>query len=240
MSTVQIFANNEGSAIETFAPLSIATDEFEDYKHPHAARIVALADELAKLFHLGRQDRLSLRVAAYAHDLGELVMERDYVHRAGPLSQDERLDLERHPLIGEQEAARAGADRGAQLIIRWHHEWWNGLGYPDGLCFEQIPLAARILRVADAYCSLTDGRPFRAAYTPEKARWHLVEWAGLEFDPHVVQALLTLGPLKELESPSATFAEEADDASIESPGETMPERPDENSAPATDTESTFI
>src|SRR6185503_20502983 len=140
MSTVQIFANNEGSAIETFAPLSIATDEFEDYKHPHAARIVAVADELAKLFHLGRQDRLSLRVAAYAHDLGELVMERDYIRRAGSLSQDERLDLARHPLIGEQEAARAGADRGAQLIIRWHHEWWIGTGYPDGLSFESIPL----------------------------------------------------------------------------------------------------
>jgi HD-GYP domain-containing protein (c-di-GMP phosphodiesterase class II) len=200
MSTVQIFADNEGTLIEAFEPFSVAADEFEDYKHPHATRIATVADEMAKLFHLGRQDRLSLRIASYAHDLGELVMERDYIRRAGPLSQDERLDMARHPLIGEQEAARAGADRGAQLIIRWHHEWWNGSGYPDGLSFESIPLAARILRVADAYCSLTDARPFRAAYNEEKARLHLTDWAGLEFDPHVVQAFLALGPLKEIES----------------------------------------
>ena len=200
MSSVQILADNEGTAIETFEPLGAATDEFEDYSHPHATRIAAVADELAKHFHLGRQDRLSLRVAAYAHDLGELVMGRDYIRRAGPLSQEERLDLARHPLIGEQEAGRAGADRGAQLIIRWHQEWWNGSGYPDGLSFKQIPLAARILRVADAYCALTDARPFRPAYSEEKARLHLIDWSALEFDPQIVQVFLSLGPLKETQS----------------------------------------
>jgi len=235
MSSVQIFADNEGSAIETFTPLSLATDEFEDYKHPHAARIVVVADELAKLFHLGRQDRLSLRIAAYAHDLGELVMERDYIHRAGPLSQDERLDLARHPLLGEQEASRAGADRGAQLIVRWHHEWWNGWGYPDGLSFEQIPLAARILRVADAYCSLTDGRPFREAYTEDKARLHLVEWAGLEFDPHVVQAFLTVGPMKELNVPGLKA-----EASQAEPSAEPVAGLDQGPALTTETESTFF
>ena len=200
MSSVQIFADNEEIALETFEPLGAATDEFEDYSHPHATRIAAVADELAKHFHLGRQDRLSLRVAAYAHDLGELVMGRDYIRRAGPLSQEERLDLARHPLIGEQEAGRAGADRGAQLIIRWHQEWWNGSGYPDGLSFKQIPLAARILRVADAYCSLTDARPFRPAYSEQQARLHLIDWSALEFDPQIVQVFLSLGPLKETQS----------------------------------------
>lgn len=206
MSSVQIFANNEGIAIETFEPLGAATDEFEDYSHPHATRIAVVADELAKQFHLGRQDRLSLRVAAYAHDLGELVMGRDYIRRAGPLSQEERLDLARHPLIGEQEAGRAGADRGAQLIIRWHQEWWNGSGYPDGLSFKQIPLAARILRVADAYCALTDARPFRPAYSEEQARLHLIDWSALEFDPQIVKAFLYLGPLKETQSYAANGA----------------------------------
>ena len=200
MSSVQIFADNEGIALETFEPLGAATDEFEDYSHPHATRIAVVADELAKHFHLGRQDRLSLRVAAYAHDLGELVMERDYIRRAGPLSQEERLDLARHPLIGEQEAGRAGADRGAQLIIRWHQEWWNGSGYPDGLSFKQIPLAARILRIADAYCSLTDARPFRPAYSEQQARLHLIDWSALEFDPQIVQVFLSLAPLKETQS----------------------------------------
>ena len=91
-------------------------------------------------------------------------------------------------------------DRGAQLLVRWHHESWNGSGYPDGLRFEQIPLGARILRVADAYAALTDARPFHAAYSESRAREHLLEWTGLEFDPGVVRALLSLEPAKELQS----------------------------------------
>jgi HD-GYP domain-containing protein (c-di-GMP phosphodiesterase class II) len=185
---------------EAFVRMASATDVFENYAHPHATRLAALADELARMFHLGRQDRASLRLAALAHDLGEVTMERDYIKRAGPLSDDERLDLARHPLIGEREAARAGADRGAQLLIRWHQEWWNGGGYPDALRREQIPLAARILRVADAYAALTDERPFRPALTEEEARKHLIDWAGLEFDPRIVRAFLSLGPLEELRS----------------------------------------
>ena len=187
--------------------LAAATDEFERYAHPHAVRIARLADEVARLFHLAREDRSSLRIAALAHDLGEVEMNRDYIKHAGPLTDDERLDLARHPVIGEQEAARTGADRGAQLLVRWHQEWWNGSGYPDALRREQIPLAARILRVTDAYAALTDDRPFRPARTVEEARKHLVDWAGLEFDPRVVRAFLSLGPLSELQSQAKTSLE---------------------------------
>jgi HD-GYP domain-containing protein (c-di-GMP phosphodiesterase class II) len=192
--------NEDGIAHEAFTRLAAAADEFEGYAHPHAERIAALSGELAKLFGLGRADRASLRLAALAHDFGEVAMKRDYIRRAAPLTFEERLDLARHPVIGEQEAARAGADRGAQLLVRWHQEWWNGTGYPDALSREQIPLAARILRVADGYAALTDARPFRPALTEEEARTHLAEWAGLEFDPQVVRAFLTLKNLPALRS----------------------------------------
>jgi HD-GYP domain-containing protein (c-di-GMP phosphodiesterase class II) len=192
---------NERVASEAFMRLASATDEFEGYAHPHAMRIASLADALAKSFHLAQHDRSSLRLAALVHDLGEAAMERDYIKRAGgPLTDDERRDLARHPVIGEQEAARAGASRGTQLLVRWHHEWWNGTGYPDALRREQIPIAARILRVADAYASLTDARPHRPARTEEEARKHLIEWAGLEFDPRVVRAFLSLASIPELKS----------------------------------------
>lgn len=190
--------NDQLTAIEVFKNLSVGADEFECYANPHAGRIAAIADQIGRSFNLGSRDRLSLRIAALAHDLGEVVMDRDYIQRPGALSDDERIDLARHPLLGEREAADAGADRGAQLLVRWHHEWWNGNGYPDGLRFEQIPLGARILRVADAYASLTDARPFRKAYSERQAREHLLEWTGLEFDPRVVRALLSLEPFKEL------------------------------------------
>jgi HD-GYP domain-containing protein (c-di-GMP phosphodiesterase class II) len=194
------FSETERVTGEAFVRLATATDEFEVYAHPHATRIAKLADEVARLFHLGQQDRFSLRIAALAHDLGEAAMEREYIRRAGPLNDEERLDLARHPVIGEQEAARAGADRGAQLIVRWHQEWWNGTGYPDALRREEIPLSARILRVADAYSALTDARPYRQARTVEEARKHLTEWAGLEFDPQVVRAFLSLRSLSELQA----------------------------------------
>jgi HD-GYP domain-containing protein (c-di-GMP phosphodiesterase class II) len=192
MSIQLDFSENERNVGEAFMRLASVADDFEEYAHPHAARIAKLADAVAKLFHLGRHDRASLKIAALAHDLGEVAMERDYLKREGALTEDERLDLARHPVIGEQEAARAGADRGAQLLVRWHQEWWNGAGYPDALSHEQIPLGARILRVADTYSALTDRRPYRAARTEEEARQHLRMWAGLEFDPLVVRAFLSL------------------------------------------------
>jgi HD-GYP domain-containing protein (c-di-GMP phosphodiesterase class II) len=194
----------EHAGSEAFIQLASATDQFERYANPHALRIARIADEIASGFQMAVQDRKSLRVAALLHDLGEAAMERDYVQRAGTLSDEERIDLTRHPVIGEQEAARAGADRASHLLVRWHHEWWNGNGYPDALARQQIPLAARILRLADSYASLTDARPYRPALSSDKARREIIEWTGLEFDPHVVKVFLALDGIPELESFATT------------------------------------
>ena len=177
---------------EAFLELAKTTDRFERYETPHAQRIAAIADDIAIVFHLARHDRGSLQAAALLHDLGEVAMERDYIQAARPLTFEERLDLVRHPVIGEREASRAGADRAAQLLVRWHHEWWNGAGYPDALRREEIPLAARILRVADSYVALTEARPFRPALSDDEARRELAHGAGIEFDPAVVNVLLSL------------------------------------------------
>lgn len=220
------FADNERAAGESFLRLSKATDEFEAYAHPHASRVAALAGELAARFRLSRADRSAIVFAALLHDAGEAAMKRDYIRRAGPLTDAERLDLQRHPVIGEQEAARAGADRAVQLLVRWHQECWSGAGYPDALRGEQIPLGARILRVADAYAALTDTRPFRPAGTEAEARKHLALWAGLEFDPQVVRAFLSLEGLAELRSfaraertPAQTSAEASGEETAAPPEE---------------------
>lgn len=190
----------ESVAAKAFLQLGTAADEFERYQHPHAVRIARIVDEIGKTFHMAPQDRKALRAAALMHDLGEVAMEREYIQRAGSLTEDERLDLARHPVIGEQECARAGADRAVQLLVRWHHEWWNGCGYPDGLRCNEIPLAARILRLADSYAALTDDRPYRPAATEEEARRKLIEGAGIEFDPRVVLAFRSLPAMAEIES----------------------------------------
>src|SRR5262245_41068160 len=197
------------AAAEAFQQLANTSDRFEQYENPHASRIAVIADEMAKIFHLARHDRGSLRVAALLHDLGEVAMEREYIQQAVALTQDDRLDLARHPVIGEREASRVGADRAAQLLVRWHHEWWNGQGYPDALRREEIPLAARILRVADSYAALTDARPFRSALSEEQARQEIIDRAGIEFDPTVVKVFLSLQLLPELDS----FAKQEQDTS---------------------------
>jgi putative nucleotidyltransferase with HDIG domain len=176
-------------------------DAFEGYPYPHAPRIAAVANALAqKHFNFASHDLSSLRQAALLHDIGEMTMNRDYIKANRVLRPDERIDMQRHTVIGEQEAAKRGLNRAVQLLVRWHHEWWNGTGYPDALEREQIPLAARILRVADTYATLTEGRPYRPPFSALEAKRHLTEWAGIEFDPQVVKALLSLEGSEELDS----------------------------------------
>lgn len=194
MVALQQFELIDKATGEAFLELAKTTDRFERYENAHAQRIAGIADEIAMVFHLARHDRGSLQAAALLHDLGEVAMERDYIQASRPLTFEERLDLARHPVIGEREASRVGADRAAQLLVRWHHEWWNGAGYPDALRREEIPLAARILRVADSYVALTEARPFRAALNEDEARRELADAAGIEFDPAVVNVLLSLEP----------------------------------------------
>lgn len=191
---------NETRFDERLLETSAAMDDFEGYAHPHGRRIAAIADALAERFNFASHDRSALGQAALVHDLGAMVMNRDYIKTNRLLREEERLDMQRHTVIGEQEAAKRGLSRAVQLLVRWHHEWWNGLGYPDALSGEQIPLAARILRVADTFCAITDARSFRAALSSAEAKKHLIEWAGIEFDPKIVKVFLLLEGLPELQS----------------------------------------
>ncbi len=177
---------------EKLMSLSARIDAFEGYTSAHGRRLASIADALGAHFNLASRDRFFLQQAALLHDIGEMSMNREYIASPRVLSANERFDLQRHPVIGEQEAAKLGLSRGVQLIIRWHHEWWNGGGYPDCLENEQIPLAARLLRIADTYASLTAARPYRPAMSVDQAKTYLVEWAGIEFDPVVVKAFLTV------------------------------------------------
>ena len=179
---------------EKLLEISSEMDAFEGYTHTHGLRIATLADAIGKQFNLAAHDRFFMQQAALVHDIGEVVMNREYIKESRVLTPDEFLDMQRHPVIGEQETARRGMSRGVQLLVRWHHEWWNGAGYPDALEGEQIPLAARILRVADSYAALTDNRPRRHAMQDDEAKRYMTEWAGLEFDPKVVKAFLAIDP----------------------------------------------
>jgi GNAT superfamily N-acetyltransferase len=180
----------ERSLTERLRKLSTETDIIEGYKQPHSLRMAALAEAIGQRLGLHSIDLTALKFAALAHDLGERKMRRDYLQRPSALNWEEQLDLWRHPIIGEQEAQELKLPRQSQLLVRWHHEWWNGSGYPDGLAATAIPLGARILRVIDTYCALTSERPYRGAYDAVAAEQTLAEQAGIECDPRVVKALL--------------------------------------------------
>ncbi len=197
---MQNLSLKESSADEQTLKIARAIDEFEGYPFPHATRIAEVANILAQRFYFAAHDLFSLRQAALVHDIGELTMNRDYIKANRTLREDELVDMQRHTVIGEQEAAKRGLNRAVQLLVRWHHEWWNGGGYPDALEREQIPLGARILRVADTYATLTEARPYRKPFSAAEARRHLTEWAGIEFDPTVVKMILSLEGSEELDS----------------------------------------
>jgi HD-GYP domain-containing protein (c-di-GMP phosphodiesterase class II) len=177
---------------EQLIKLAEEIDQIEGYRQPHAVLMARLVEELGRECGLRGSDLTALKFAALAHDLGERVMKRTYLQRAGELSWDERLDLWRHPILGEQAAAQRGLPRQAQLLVRWHHEWWNGLGYPDALAGEAIPIGARILRVVDTYCALLVERPYRPPLAEGEAQRMIADQAGLEFDPAVAQQFLDL------------------------------------------------
>lgn len=177
---------------EKLLELSSRIDAFEGYSHAHGLRIAEVADKIGSRFNMASHDRFFMQQAALIHDIGEYVMNRDYIKVNRKLSETEIADLHRHPVIGEQEASKRGFSRGVQLIVRWHHEWWNGKGYPDALSGEEIPLAARIIRAADTYSALTDDRPRRRAMTRPEVMKHLAEQAAIEFDPAVVRVLLEI------------------------------------------------
>lgn len=178
---------------EKLLDLSTRIDQFEGYTHSHGLRLAEIADAVSTKLGIPFEDRFVLQQAALVHDIGEMAMNRGYIREDRPLTDVERLDMQRHPVIGEQETAKRGFSRGVQLFVRWHHEWWNGEGYPDRLRGEEIPIGARILRLADAYAALTDDRPRRHARSPEEARRYLAEFAAIEFDPQIVKTFLSLG-----------------------------------------------
>jgi hypothetical protein len=169
--------------------LSAEADRAEGYAEPHAAQVAALSHRLGADFGLRGSDLASLRLAAMAHDWGSRLVRMQNLLAPSRLDWRERLDMWRHPILGEQLAAEHGLPRYAQLLVRWHHESWNGLGYPDGLAGEAIPIGARIIHAVDTYYAMISDRPHRPRLEKAVALKALSDLSGIEFDPQVTSRL---------------------------------------------------
>ncbi|MBC7106872.1 MAG: HD-GYP domain-containing protein, partial [Firmicutes bacterium] len=131
-------------------------------------------------------------MAALLHDLGKVAVPQEILLKPGPLADEEREEIRQHPVLGVMILQPAGFPPGVLVAIRHHHEDYDGGGYPDGLRGEEIPLAARLIRVADAFDAMTSARPYREPMAPEEALRELRRGAGRQFDPVLVELFLRL------------------------------------------------
>jgi HD-GYP domain-containing protein (c-di-GMP phosphodiesterase class II) len=138
-----------------------------------------------------------LRVAAELHDVGKLAVPDEVLRKPGPLDGDEWHFIRQHPVVGERILNSSPALQNVARIVRASHEHWDGRGYVDGLVGTQIPLAARIIAVCDAFCAMTAVRPYSRALSRARAIDELRRCAGGQFDPAVVEAVC-----RELATPS--------------------------------------
>ena len=131
-----------------------------------------------------------IREAALLHDVGKVEIPDAILLKAGPLSGDEFDVVKTHPEIGRSILAGSRSDilRAAEEVAAFHHEWWDGTGYPYGLVGEQIPLAARIVALADVFDALTHSRPYKPAWPRAEALAEIRRLSGVQFDPAVVDA----------------------------------------------------
>jgi putative nucleotidyltransferase with HDIG domain len=171
------------------AAISRALEE-RDQTQGHGARVAALAEPVAHRLGWEAKRIAALRFGALHHDIGKVAVRSDVLCKYGPLSLDELKEIRTHPSAGAELVLQLREARHALPYILFHHERWDGTGYPSRSRGCAIPLEARLLAVADAYDAMTSPRPYRHALTHELALLELASCAGSQFDPEVAELFL--------------------------------------------------
>lgn len=160
------------------------------YPDDHAIAVAECSLRIAVRLGLDPDVRRTIAAGALLHDVGKLRVDDLILSKPGPLTPDERRNVEQHPLEGER-ILQDSVDQPVREVVLAHHERWDGAGYPKGLAGNKIPLAARVVAVADAYLAMRETRPYRAAISKHDALKELRECAGSQFDPACVDALVS-------------------------------------------------
>jgi len=178
---------------QTIGALANAVDARDRYTRGHSNRVSHISEAMCRVMKLPESEIEKIKWAGLLHDVGKIGIRDNILLKPGPLSRDERILMNQHPTIGAEIVAPARSLAPEAPLIRAHHEWVNGSGYPDGLEYADIPLGARIMTIADAYEAMTSSRPYRlTALTHEQAVAELEKYSGLQFDPEIVPILLGL------------------------------------------------
>ncbi|MFZ5925253.1 MAG: PocR ligand-binding domain-containing protein [Bacillota bacterium] len=181
--------------------LAAALEAKDVYTRGHSLRVAQWARACARVLGLGAEEQEQVYLAGLLHDLGKIGVREDILLKPGRLNEEETKEMQGHPVVGARILEPARFPAAVIAAVRLHHEDYGGGGYPEGLVAEEIPLLARIIRVADAYDAMTSARPYREALSAQQARGELSRCAGRQFDPRVVEAFLGI-PAEDMEDSS--------------------------------------
>jgi putative two-component system response regulator len=161
----------------------------EGYAEEHTTAVSRLAMAIATELRLPAAQCRDVELGALLHDVGKLSIPDRVLTKPGPLNELEWTAMQRHASLGERLVARIVQQPAVLAVVRSHHERWDGSGYPDGKQGEEIPLAARIVAVADAFQAMIEPRPYREPRTRASALAEIASESGRQFDPSCVEAL---------------------------------------------------
>lgn len=169
-------------------------EERDRYTAGHSLRVSHFALQLAEAIGLDQKMKRRLRLAARLHDIGKVGVPEAVLNKNGRLTDQEMKIVQSHPTTGERILQPIIRQKDVLAGIRGHHERWDGFGYPDGLCQEEIPLLARLITIPDFFDAVTSDRAYRSALSLEEALHLIRDGAGTHFDPQLVQAFLQIAP----------------------------------------------
>lgn len=183
---------NDKEQRQVLLSLARSIRERDIVTYDHSRRVATYAQRLARYLGWSRRDARDLALAALVHDLGKTWIGNDILLKSEGLSEEERRKMEKHPIIGARILIGCDVHPFFVETVLYHHEAWDGRGYPNGLKGEEIPLSARILTIADVFDVITSQRPYKAALSLDAARERLLKGSAESFDPMIVQAFLNL------------------------------------------------
>lgn len=191
---------------QTITALAGAVDKRDPYTSKHSRRVMEIARDIGREMRLGEADLEALEWGGLLHDIGKIGVRDDVLLKQARLTREERISMNSHPVLGAEIIAPVTRLSRELPIIRHHHEWYNGSGYPDRLIGDEIPLLARILHAADAFEAMTAARPYRMTpLTPEQALGEMRKFAGIQFDPNVVDAFVRTSWVDGVADPGRTM-----------------------------------
>ncbi len=191
---------------QTITALAGAVDKRDPTTAQHSWRVKDISVDIGRVMRLSESDLEALEWGGLLHDVGKIGVPDHVLKKAERLTKEERQIMNSHPVLGAEIIFPVTRLAREVPIIRHHHEWFNGSGYPDRLIGDEIPLLARILHVADAFEAMTAARPYRLTpLTSEQALGELRKFAGVQFDPKVVDAFVRTHWVQDVPDPGRTL-----------------------------------